>query len=161
MHAAVFDNYIANVMLDGRPLGLLLWDTAGQETFDRLRCLSYPNTDVFLLCFSVISPTSFANIPTRWIPELKRYAPNTKIVLVETKTDKRDDPEVIETLNRQRAVPVTKAQGQELAREIEAVSYVECSAMSQKGLKEVFDAVIRAGVAMATEKARAAKKGRQ
>lgn len=49
-------------MVDGRPISLGLWDTAGQEDYDRLRPLSYPQTDVFLICFSVVSPPSFDNV---------------------------------------------------------------------------------------------------
>jgi len=49
-------------MVDGKPISLGLWDTAGQEDYDRLRPLSYPQTDVFLICFSIVSPPSFDNV---------------------------------------------------------------------------------------------------
>lgn len=69
-----FDNYTASVMVDGRPISLGLWDTAGQEDYDRLRPLSYPQTDVFLICFSVVSPPSFDNVKSKVLisPAVKR-----------------------------------------------------------------------------------------
>ena len=64
-------------MVDGKPVSLGLWDTAGQEDYDRLRPLSYPQTDVFLVCFSVAgtsSRASFANAQTKWAAELQHHA---------------------------------------------------------------------------------------
>ena len=58
----VFDNYAVTVMIGGEPYTLGLFDTAGQEDYDRLRPLSYPQTDVFLICFSVVTPSSFENV---------------------------------------------------------------------------------------------------
>ena len=142
----VFDNYSANVMVDDRTISLGLWDTAGQEDYDRLRPLSYPQTDVFLICFSIIAPTSFQNVKTKWVPEVKHHCPDTRLVLVATKLDLRDDNEQIQRLKEKGLAPVTVEQGQGLAKEIGAVTYCECSALTQKGLKEVFDEAIKAVV---------------
>lgn len=60
-----------------------------------------------------------------------------------TMVDLRDDPTVIEKLARQRQRPISFEQGERLARELGAVKYVECSALTQKGLKNVFDEVPR------------------
>merc|ERR1712100_474654 len=142
----VFDNYSANVIVDGRMVSLGLWDTAGQEDYDRLRPLSYPGTDVFLLCFSVISPTSFSNVKSKWWHEVSHHCPGAKMLLVGTKMDLRDDKDTLDGLRRKGLAPVTMAEGESLAREIGASVYMECSALTQKGLKQVFDEAIKAVV---------------
>jgi Ras-related C3 botulinum toxin substrate 1 len=140
----VFDNYSATVMVDSQPINLGLWDTAGQEDYDRLRPLSYPQTGVFLICFSLVSPPSFENVKTKWYPEITHHAPNTPIILVGTKLDLREDRETIDKLREKRQSPISYSQGLQVAKEINAVKYLECSALTQKGLKAVFDEAIHA-----------------
>lgn len=139
----VFDNYSSQVVVDGMPVNLGLWDTAGQEDYDRLRPLSYPQTDVFLLCFSIVSPPSFENVRTKWWPEIQHHSPGTPIILVGTKRDLREDPIQLEKLRDRRQEPISFNQGNEKAKEIKAAKYLECSALTQKGLKTVFDEAIR------------------
>jgi len=139
----VFDNYSANVMVDGKTISLGLWDTAGQEDYDRLRPLSYPQTDVFLICFSLVSPPSYENVRSKWFPEISHHAPSTATVLVGTKLDLREDPATIEKLRERRMAPISFQQGLQMQKEIGAVKYLECSALTQKGLKNVFDEAIR------------------
>ena len=67
--------------------------TAGQEDYDRLRPLSYPQTDVFLMCYSVNSRSSFDNVQNKWFPEIQHHCPGTPIVLVATKDDLRNGNE--------------------------------------------------------------------
>lgn len=58
----MFENYVADVEVDGKHVELALWDTAGQEDYDRLRPLSYPDSHVILICFAVDSPDSLDNV---------------------------------------------------------------------------------------------------
>lgn len=138
----VFDNFSANVSVDGRIVNLGLWDTAGQEDYSRLRPLSYRGADIFVLAFSLISRASYENVLKKWMPELRRFAPNVPIVLVGTKLDLRDN---ISYLSDHPGVSVvTSAQGEELRRQIGAVAYIECSSKTQQNVKAVFDAAVKA-----------------
>ena len=151
----VFDNYSANVMVDGKPVNLGLWDTAGQEDYDRLRPLSYPQTDVFLICFSIISPTSYENVKSKWFPEICHHCPGVPIVLVGTKMDLRSDTRAKNDLKARGLHVVSQSEGQQRAKDVGAVAYYECSALTQDGLKTVFDGAIRA----AMNKPKSKKKG--
>ncbi|CEP15243.1 hypothetical protein [Parasitella parasitica] len=138
-----FDNYSANVTVDGNPINLGLWDTAGQEDYDRLRPLSYPQTDVFLVCFSLVSRPSFENVKTKWYPEIDHHAPDKPIILVGTKLDLRKDTTTAESPPQKKTTDISFAQGLQMAKDIYAVNYLECSALTQKGLKNVFDEAIK------------------
>lgn len=127
----VFDNYAVTVMIGGEPYTLGLFDTAGQEDYDRLRPLSYPQTDVFLVCFSVVSPSSFENVKEKWVPEIAHHCQKTPFLLVGTQIDLRDDASTIEKLAKNRQKPITYEMGEKLAKELRAVKYVECSALTQ------------------------------
>jgi Ras-related C3 botulinum toxin substrate 1 len=142
----VFDNYNTAIMVDETPYNLGLWDTAGQEEYDRLRALCYPQTDVFLMCFAIISPSSFENIKIRWWPEIKHHCPDTPYVLVGTKLDLREDSATLAELAKSNQKPITTEQGEQLCKDIKAASYIECSALTQKGLKTVFDEAARSVV---------------
>lgn len=140
----VFDNYSASVMIDGEPIKLGLWDTAGQSEYDRLRPLSYPQTEVFFCCFSVVNPESYQNVKDKWIPEILHHSPkDILIILVGTKVDLRDDLHVLDDLQERNQKPTTFAQGQKLAKDVGAIRYIECSAATQSGIQELFDYAIR------------------
>ncbi|XP_063162995.1 rho-related GTP-binding protein RhoU isoform X1 [Candoia aspera] len=141
-----FDNFSAVVSVDGRPVRLQLCDTAGQDEFDKLRPLCYTNTDIFLLCFSVVSPSSFQNVTEKWVPEIRCHCPKAPIILVGTQSDLREDVKVLIELDKCKEKPVTEEAARLCAEEIKAASYIECSALTQKNLKEVFDAAIVAGI---------------
>ncbi|XP_014669504.1 PREDICTED: ras-related C3 botulinum toxin substrate 1-like isoform X2 [Priapulus caudatus] len=153
----VFDNYSAAMMCDGIPVSLGLWDTAGQEDYDRLRPLSYPQTDVFLICFSIVSPSSFENVTTKWYPEIKHHCPEAPIILVGTKLDLRDDKETLAQLSEAGINPVKREQGVKMSSKIRAVKYMECSALTQRGLKQVFDEAVRAVLRPETQKPKTKK----
>lgn len=142
----VFDNYAVTVMIGDEPYTLGLFDTAGQEDYDRLRPLSYPQTDVFLVCFSVTSPASFENVREKWFPEVHHHCPGVPCLIVGTQTDLRDDVSVKEKLTKQKMKPVEKSDGERMAKDLGAVKYVECSALTQYKLKDVFDEAIVAAL---------------
>uniref|UniRef100_A0A3P9D6X5 Rac family small GTPase 2 n=1 Tax=Maylandia zebra TaxID=106582 RepID=A0A3P9D6X5_9CICH len=123
-----FDKYSANVMVDSKPVNLSLWDTP-----QTVQNHTYTH-----------SPASYENVRAKWYPEVRHHCPSTPIILVGTKLDLRDEKDTIEKLKDKKLAPITYPQGLALAKEIDAVKYLECSALTQRGLKTVFDEAIRA-----------------
>ena len=138
----VYDNYSATVVVDGQPVMLGLWDTAGQEEYDRLRPLAYPLTKIFLLCFSLVSSETYHNTLTKWGPEIQHYCKEVPILLVGTKLDLREDEETVAKLRTNQLTPITYPQGLSMANDVGAVKYLECSAKTNQGLRQVFESAI-------------------
>jgi Ras-related C3 botulinum toxin substrate 1 len=131
----VFEHYGENITVDGVEYNMTLWDTAGQEDYERLRPLAYPNTKCFLVCFSVDdSSSSYDNVVVKWVPEVRHHNPHTPIVLVATKIDLRSDRSLR---------CYTTQDGKKLKRRVRAQGYVECSAKTTQGLADVFVEAIR------------------
>ncbi|EIW79172.1 hypothetical protein CONPUDRAFT_138335 [Coniophora puteana RWD-64-598 SS2] len=156
----VFENYVHDLYVDEQLVELSLWDTAGQEEFDRLRSLSYAETHVVMICFSIDNPVSLENVETKWIDEILEFCPGvkvisarcfytcvthtyisnliTKLVLVALKCDLRDDRNVRERLSRYGMHAVQYEEGLAVARRIRASRYLECSSKHNRGVTEVF-----------------------
>eukprot|EP00106_Octopus_bimaculoides_P001071 XP_014768513.1 PREDICTED: ras-like GTP-binding protein RHO isoform X3 [Octopus bimaculoides] len=148
----VFENYVADIEVDGKQVELALWDTAGQEDYDRLRPLSYPDTDVILMCFSIDSPDSLENIPEKWTPEVKHFCPNVPIILVGNKKDLRNDETTRRELAKMKQEPVRADDGKAMSEKIGAFSYLECSAKTKEGVREVFETATKAALQVKKKK---------
>ena len=141
-----FDSYAENIRLDDREVHLMLSDSEGSDDYARLRPLAYQKTTVFLICFSLVSPYSFKNVKKNWLPELTHFCPGVPVLLVGTKLDLRDDPKTLADLKEKDQEPISYSTGSELAREIGAAKYLECSALTQEGVKTVFDEAIKTAI---------------
>ena len=161
----VFENYITTKphRLTGKTVELALWDTAGQEEYDRLRPLSYPETDLLFVCFAIDCPNSLENvmekvlfnrashisrmslIVMKWYPEVLHFCPTTPIILLGLKSDLREKRTCIELLKTQGLTPVTAEQGQSVAARMNA-RYMECSSKEMRGVEEIFQTAINIAV---------------
>ncbi|KAG8737055.1 GTP-binding protein Rho1 [Ceratobasidium sp. 414] len=161
----VFENYVADVEVDGHRVELALLDTSGLEDYHRLRPLSYPDSHVILICFSIVDPDSLDDVKEKvrstvssalplgghqligavaqWIGEVMHFCPGLPYILVGCKKDLRHDPEIIEYLRKTNQCPVTTEQGEQVAQKIGARHYLECSALTGEGVREVFQYAVQ------------------
>ena len=139
----VSDDYSVDLTVDDKPIHLRLWDTAGVEDYDKLRLLSYSETDVFIIAYSVVQPSSFENVKDKWIPEIRQHCPKVPIIFVGMKIDLRDKKDTIQILRKQGLKPITYEMGFKLAKASGLAMFLECSALTRKGLKNVFGEAIR------------------
>ena len=139
----VMQDYVKIVKVDGKVVELALWDTNGQEDYDRLRPLAYPDTDVILLCFAIDSPGSLENVAAKWAPEVTHFCPTVPFLLIGCRKDLRHDDSTRRELAKRKNVPVSFVKGRAMAEEVGAYDYLECSSKLNEGVKEVFECATR------------------
>jgi Ras family protein A len=138
----IFENSVVDMLVDNKYVQVSLWDTAGQEEYNRLRPLSYPDTDIVFITYSIDNPDSLENI-SEWYREIKHYCNYAEIVLVGNKLDLRNNKWVIQDLAKIHKSPVTIEEGQRMARNIGACLFAEVSAINGTGIEELFEDAIR------------------
>ncbi|KAJ8930423.1 hypothetical protein NQ314_016749 [Rhamnusium bicolor] len=134
----IYDTYSKEIQVDGQTIELALWDTAGEEDYDRLRPLSYPRTDVIIMCFSIDYPDSLKNVKEKWAPEVKHFLPHVPIILVGNKVDLRSINNIDTEFH-----PITHEQGKRMAKRIKAAKYMESSAKYLLGVRPIFEEAAR------------------
>uniref|UniRef100_A0A8C0LWC4 Rho-related GTP-binding protein RhoH n=1 Tax=Canis lupus familiaris TaxID=9615 RepID=A0A8C0LWC4_CANLF len=134
----VYENTGVDVFMDGIQISLGLWDTAGNDAFRSIRPLSYQQADVVLMCYSVANHNSFLNLKNKWIAEIRSNLPCTPVLVVATQTDQRE-------VGPHRASCINAIEGKKLAQEVRAKGYLECSALSNRGVQQVFECAVRTG----------------
>lgn len=143
------NTFTQKIKVDGRKLELGLWDSSGDPKYEGLRRLSYPSCNVFVVCYSVNCRDSFENISKVWLPELQKFGPpKASVVIVATKRDLRPRNSLIRNVPTETSQPqngyVNYDEGLKLANEVHAFSFLECSAISEDGVSDVFAQATRA-----------------
>lgn len=149
----VFENYVHDIFIDGKQIHLLLWDTAGQEEFDRLRLLLYADTHCIMLCFSIDSPDSLENVQLKWVGEIADHCDGVKLVLVALKCDLRNNEDTDGDHNAEDEFNpyggqnpkrmITYDEGLAMAKKVGALKYIECLAKKNRGVNEAFSEAAR------------------
>ena len=98
------------------------------------------------MCFSIENPDSFENISLKWVPEIKHYCPSVPVILVGTKTDLRSEEVITDEVSKRKYSHITFEEGRQMAERIKAFAYVECSAKTREGVREVFDTAAKAAL---------------
>ena len=98
------------------------------------------------MCFSIDSPDSLENIPEKWTPEVRHFCPNVPIILVGNKKDLRNDENTKRELSKMNQEPVNCEDGSSMCEKIKAYAYLECSAKTKEGVRDVFATAARAAL---------------
>ena len=155
----VFDNYTVHLMqsntgrfvfspegrIEGQTVTLNLWDTGGLDQYSSFRQITFAQTDIFIIAFSLVDRRSFCNVKQKWLPEIKKLCPSSDVpkILVGLKEDLRNDPFIIDQLKKENKKPVTYAQGHATAQENGCFAYEECNSLTQMGMiQTIFETIV-------------------
>lgn len=139
--ATVFDNYAGKAHVNGDEYTVSIFDSAGQHDYASLRQFTYEDSEVIVVCFSAVDRDSFESVKEFWVPEMKpNMARKKPVILVATQTDLRN------TTDYDSDMPVSKTEGENLAKAIGATAFVECSIEHQNTVKKVFTEVVHAAL---------------
>ena len=137
-----FDHYEYTAEVAKERKKVSLWETAGEDQRGgSMRFLSYPMTDIFFICFPIVSK-NLKTIMKRinfFKDEISEKMKNVPFYLVGTKNDLRDNSRVIKMCKNGKLKILTMTEGVEIAQEVGAVKYIECSAKMNIGVKELFE----------------------
>ncbi|KRX07960.1 P-loop containing nucleoside triphosphate hydrolase [Pseudocohnilembus persalinus] len=137
----IYESYSAPIQFAKKLVNLELVDTAGQDEYGNLRNLAYPNTDVFLITFSVVEPSTYHNALQKWYPELNQKNPDAIKIFVGNKIDIRDE-EAKKHKAGDKNAPIDYIQAQQEISKL-GCKYIECSAKTNVNIKDVFDLAIK------------------
>lgn len=142
-------------------MNLELWDVPPHASIKDRQAL-YRDVDIVFICFAISSPSSLDSVKekvrlqqpnsgrlsaladiVKWAPEVQQHAPTAVVILVGTKVDLRGDQEIVEALREKQMVSVSREAAVQVAKEIKATEYLDCSALHPIYLKRTVDDMLR------------------
>ncbi len=119
-----------SLQIKDMPITLVIWDIAGQTSFQSLRREYYKGSDGFLLVFNLANRLSLRNLEY-WTTEIKEICPNAPLLILGNKSDLPDQK-------------VTAAEMQKMTQKLGAVKSIMTSAKTGQGVQESFIVLCKA-----------------
>ncbi|XP_048736493.1 rho-related protein racL-like [Ostrea edulis] len=138
--STIFDNIAGTTNVEGKDVPISLFDCSSETEHSAIREFAYKDSNVFILCYSVVDRTSLVNIRDKWIPEIRKFlGKKFKLLVVGTQTDIRD------SVCLDQDPPINKTEGADFARQIGADYFMECSSTSPSTFCDIFKHVAMIG----------------
>lgn len=122
---------------------MVIFDTSGQDEYDKLRPLFYKDSNVIIMCYSIDMPDSLSNIFDKWWPEIRYYVPQIPVILVGIKKDLRNDPITSRRLKLTNQRSLKYEDGQLVSKRLRVAYFFECSCKTNENIQEIFQAAAK------------------